>query len=55
MRLLALCGLVVLACGCDATYTIRFADVPHCPVSDSAKAKADSVPVPCLFADSVKR
>lgn len=31
---------------CDMAFRIT---MPYCPVSDSAKAKADSIPVTCLF------
>jgi hypothetical protein len=36
--------LLVLLTSCDATYTIV---VPWCPVSDSAKQAADSIPLFC--------
>lgn len=52
MRRLALCLLVLLV-GCNATITLS---VPYCPQSDSAKAKADSIPLGCNLPDSlVKR
>lgn len=39
-------GLVLtMALTCDGTYTITSA---YCPVSESAKEAADSVPMPCL-------
>lgn len=50
--LLALIGAGCLLANCDMSVTLV---VPYCPVSDSAKAKADSVPLPCYVADSVKR
>lgn len=43
---------LLLAVACDGVYRIV---VPYCPVSDSAKAHADSVPMPCLFADSTRK
>lgn len=42
----ALIVALVLVAGCSASYTVT---MPFCPVSDSAKAAADSVPVACLF------
>lgn len=56
MRLLAVVCLILIGCAlasCEASITVI---VPYCPTSDSAKAKADSVPIGCrLVADSVKR
>jgi hypothetical protein len=46
--------LLVLAAACNGTITVV---VPYCPVSDTAKAKADSVPFTCVLAatDTTKR
>lgn len=38
-----------LLLSCSGSYTLV---MPYCPVSDSAKAHADSVPVACLL-DSI--
>lgn len=43
--------LIVIA-ACDGIYRV-VVSVPYCPVSDSAKAQADSVPLPCLL-DSLR-
>jgi hypothetical protein len=54
-RLLGILALIVIGCvlaNCNMSITLV---VPYCPVSDSAKAKADSIPMPCVVADSVKR
>lgn len=51
MKRLALFALVLLA----ACRVVIAVEVPYCPVSDSAKAAADSVPFTCVLADSVKR
>lgn len=52
MKRLALVALLLLA-ACNATFTVS---VPYCPVSDSAKARADSIPLGCNLPDSlVKR
>ena len=48
MKRLRLLGLV-LVMACDSTVRIT---MPYCPVSDSAKAHADSIPVGCLFPDT---
>jgi hypothetical protein len=53
VRLLALLCLVALL-ACNATYTVEL-NMPYCPVSDSAKAAADSVPVVCVLPDSLRR
>ena len=50
MKRLALFALVLLT----ACRMVVAVEVPYCPVSDSAKAVADSVPFPCLM-DSVTR
>lgn len=41
---LAIVALAFLV-ACNASFTVR--DWPYCPTSDSAKAKADSVPLGC--------
>lgn len=53
-RTVWLLGLIVVGCvlvNCNASYTIV---MPYCPWSDSAKAKADSVPVGCLVGDTTR-
>lgn len=49
MKRLTVITLAVLATlvACDYTVTATL-EMPWCPVSDSAKAAADSVPVLCL-------
>jgi hypothetical protein len=48
-------ALTFLALACNATYVVDVR-APYCPVSDSAKAKADSVSSLCLIPrDSVQR
>lgn len=42
-------ALVAGLVACDGTYRVI---MPYCPVSDSAKARADSIPVACLFPDT---
>jgi hypothetical protein len=54
VRLLALLCLVALVASCNATYTVEL-NMPYCPVSDSAKAAADSVPIACVLPDSLRR
>lgn len=44
--------LLLLTLACDAEIRLT---MPFCPVSDSAKAKADSVPVLCILPDSLPR
>jgi len=46
MRPLVLAVLILLALGCDATQVVDLR-VPFCPRSDSAWARADSVPLGC--------
>lgn len=43
--------LLVAVLACDGVYRI-VVEMPYCPASDSAKAKADSIPVVCLFPDT---
>lgn len=40
--------IVSLAYACDGIYRITV-ETPYCPVSDSAKARADSIPLPCIL------
>lgn len=52
-RLAVMATLALIGCwlaSCDVNITLV---VPYCPISDSAKAKADSVPFTCSL-DSTK-
>lgn len=53
MRLVVILLLVALVVACDGWYRITV-EMPYCPVSDSAKAAADSIPVGCLFPDTAR-
>jgi hypothetical protein len=46
LTLLTLLLVPLVAAVCDGEYRITSV---YCPVSDSAKARADSVPLPCLY------
>lgn len=52
-RLLLIASAVLAVWACDATYRIVIT-MPWCPVKDSLKRVADSIPVMCLFPDTGK-
>lgn len=47
--------LVVLGAMACGEFRIVAVNFPYCPVSDSAKAKADSIPAICMLPDTVSR
>jgi hypothetical protein len=53
MRLVGCLAVAILLVSCDGVYRITVT-MPWCPVSDSARARADSIPVACLQPDTSK-